>query len=180
MRLLAFLATVAVAAIPASAQVGRLPAGTTVLAGPGATTKPGLGWHLNVRHRVLAVPLDSLPGFLSGLSGSLTLSADGYYQRGLVNDGSPWLLGSGLASRWDPAPEGWAVRPYFIPLSVGVFVEGLAFSDGLRPALGIGNGIGVEVPIGAAALTVEGRAVRLYTSDGEKAGTAPFSVGVRF
>ena len=175
----ALLLLVALTSAPLAQVIGP-PAHTVVLAGPGATAGRGLGYHVNVRQRVFAISSDSLPSLLAYFFGSLDVSAEGYYQRGLVNDGSPWTLGAGAVPRVVFGGEDWPVRPYAIPVSVGLFVEGLMFSGDLRPAVGVGNGFGIEVPVGAVVLTVEGRSVLLYPPDAERSSTTPFSVGVRF
>ncbi len=177
MRVLVLITVAVMGFSEASAQVSR-PTGSKVVAGGAGAiegTGYGLGYHANLRQRLLTDPTRAL-----GIpTPDVSVSAEAFYQRGLAENGSPWLLGAGLVSRWDPDfVESWAVRPFFIPVSVGLYVDGGAYTDEAAVAVGIGNGLGVEVPVGDAAVALEVRTVNLLGS--ERGGGIPVGIGVRF
>ena len=179
MRLLTLLSLVVLGATSVQAQGARPNGSTTLLSGVGSVGNR-LGYHTNVRQRLLTASLDSLHGPLAFLPGTASVSAEALYQFGLVNDGSPWVLGGGFVSRWSPAPQTWPVRPYFVPLTVGVFADGTEPGTATQLSVGIGNGLGVEVPIGSAVFSLESRVVSYYQGSGRGGGSIPISVGVTF
>lgn len=179
MRSLTLLSLLTLSTVSAQAQSGRPSGSTTFLSGPGSINNR-LGYHVNVRQRLRAASLDSLRGPLAFLRGTGSVSAEAFYQLGLVNDGSPWVLGAGLVSRWSPSPQTWPVRPYFVPLTVGVFADGTDPAESAQLGFGIGNGFGVEVPVAGASLSLEARVVSFYQGSGRGGGSIPVSFGVTF
>lgn len=167
--------------VTVQAQSFRPTGSTTLLSGPGSIGPENrLGYHANVRQRLQSASLDSLSGPLAFLSGTGSVEAEALYQTGLVTDGSPWFLGAGLVTRWSPAPQTWAVRPYFLPLTAGVFLDGTERRGPVQPGIGIGNGFGVEVPVGGVSVSLEARSVVFYQGSGRDGGSLPVSFGITF
>lgn len=183
MRLALVLAACALAPA-ASAQPGSP---TTVSWGVGAVgpgTDLGPGFSVGVRHGLLALDPDAVPDAVPEPLATLlraghgwTVAADGFGQRGFEHSGGRWLAGGGLLLRWDPVSDRAPVRPYFVVASLGAYA---GVERAGRPAalgLGVGNGFGLEVPVGGRAVSLELRSVGMVTGGGT---SLPVTFGFSF
>ena len=170
-RLPSFLLLAAALACGASAQEAPPRAATTLSTGIGAVgpgTDLGPGASLGVRRHLLTLDPDAAPGPLASvlrLGNSWSIAADAFGQVGFEHSGGRWLTGGGLLLRWDVAPTDFAVRPYFIVVSAGGYVGDMDRADGVGGGFGIGNGVGLEVPVGRGALSLEARVVNVISGD---------------
>lgn len=180
---------------------------TVVLAGYGAIgpgTRPVTAFHANVRLLLLARDADEIPTPLHSFfpTGAASLFAEAFGQYGdgglvAVPCADPslvgcsraaapyWLVGVGLVSRWDLAPTPWSVRPYFLPLTGGLYIRGYdarEFTAERRQGevglgAGIGTGFGLDTPGWGASL--DARVILLHPR-GALDGSLPVSVGFTF
>ena len=170
-------------ACTASAQTTPPRAATTLSTGIGAVgpgTDLGPGASLGVRRHLLTLDPESAPApleFVLGLGDSWSVAADAFGQVGFEHSDGRWLTGGGLLLRWDVAPTDFAVRPYFVVVSVGGYVGDMDRPDGVGGGLGIGNGLGLEVPLGRGALSLEARGVSVLSGD---EGGIPVTLGYTF
>ena len=182
-RLPFLLLLAAVLACGASAQDAQLRAATTLSTGVGALgpgTDMGPGASLGVRRHLLTLDPDAAPGplaFVLGLGDGWSVAADAFGQVGFEHSDGRWLTGGGLLLRWDVAPRDFAVRPYFIVVSAGGYVGDMDRADGVGGGFGIGNGLGLEVPVGRGALSLEARVVSVVSGD---EGGIPVTLGYTF
>ena len=166
-----------------SAQDAPLRATTTLSTGVGALgpgTDMGPGASLGVRRHLLTLDPYAAPGplaYVLGLGNSWSVAADAFGQVGFEHSDGRWLTGGGLLLRWDVAPTDFAVRPYFIVDSAGGYVGDMDRADGVGGGFGIGNGLGLEVPVGRGALSLEARVVSVVSGD---EGGVPVTLGYTF
>lgn len=140
----------------------------------------GPGTSLGVRRHLFTLDPDSVPApvaLLLGAGDNWSVAADAFGQVGFEHSDGRWLTGGGLLLRWDLAPADFAVRPYFIPVSVGGYVGDMGHADGVGGGVGLGNGVGLDVPIGRGALSLEVRAVRVLFGD---EASIPVTLGYSF
>ncbi len=146
--------------------------------GPGTDLGPGAS--LGVRRHLFTLDPDAVAAplaFVLELGDSWSVAADAFGQVGFEHSDDRWLTGGGLLLRWDVAPADFAVRPYFIVVSVGGYVGDMNRPGGVDGGLGLGNGLGLEVPVGRGALSLEARAVSMLPGD---AGGIPVTLGYTF
>ena len=155
----------------ASAQPTPSPTPTTVSSGvgavgPGADLGPGVS--LGVRHHLLTLDPESVPepfAVVLRAGHRWTVAADGFAQRGFEHSNGRWFAGGGLLLRWDPVSDRAPVRPYFVVVSAGAYAGVERAGRPVSAGLGVGNGLGLEVPVGGGAVSLEARGVGLVAGE---------------
>ena len=146
--------------------------------GPGTDLGPGVS--LGVRRHLVVVQPEWVPAPLASLvraGHGWTVAADGFGQRGFEHSDGRWRAGGGLLLRWDPMSDRAPARLYFVVGLVGAYAGVDRAGDPASVGVGVGNGFGLEVPVGGRVVSLEARVVGIVSGEGS---SLPLSLGFSF